>query len=181
VVRMRRGGTHRVPQRDRAAACARSRGESSSGQSASQADAQIMGLLFPIGTKSRPCRSLCGIAGGNVLNPERGVLSLDVQEHDQAVLDRGKARTGASAMKWEHKVEFFVLGPAFHARCRSKRQPRPVNHFRNVALSIACSHVSVGDLVRTISCSLSVTSSVHKRGHSNAIAEWQRRPARPLG
>jgi Protein of unknown function (DUF1488) len=37
VVRMRRGGTHRVPQRDRAAACARSRGESSSGQSASQA------------------------------------------------------------------------------------------------------------------------------------------------
>jgi hypothetical protein len=72
-----------------------------------------MGLLFPIGTKSRPCRSLCGIAGGNVLNPERGVLSLDVQEHDQAVLDRGKARTGASAMKWEHKVEFFVLAPLF--------------------------------------------------------------------
>ena len=32
-----------------------------------------MGLLFSIGTKSRPCRSLCGIAGGNVLNPERGV------------------------------------------------------------------------------------------------------------
>ena len=73
VVRMRRGGTHRVPQRDRAAACARGRGESSSGQSASQADGQIMGLLFSIGTKSRPCRSLCGIAGGNVLNPERGV------------------------------------------------------------------------------------------------------------
>jgi regulator of protease activity HflC (stomatin/prohibitin superfamily) len=28
---------------------------------------------------------------------------------------------------------------------------------------------------------LSMTSSVHKRGHSNAIAERQRRPARPLG
>ena len=30
-------------------------------------------------------------------------------------------------------------------------------------------------------CTLSVTSSVHKRGHSNDIAERQRRPARPLG
>ena len=47
------------------------------------------------------------------LEPGARCLSLDVQEHDQAVLDRGKARTGASAMKWEHKVEFFVLAPLF--------------------------------------------------------------------
>ena len=47
------------------------------------------------------------------LEPGARCLSLDVQERDQAVLDRGKARTGASAMKWEHKVEFFVLAPLF--------------------------------------------------------------------
>ena len=115
------------------------------------------------------------------LEPGARCLSLDVQEHDQAVLDRGKARTGASAMKWEHKVEFFVLAPLFMPVVGQSGQTCSVNHFRNVALSIACSHVSVGDLVRIISCSLSVTSSVHKRGHSNAIAERQRRPARPLG
>jgi hypothetical protein len=84
-----------VPQRDRAAACARSRGESSSGQSASQADAQIMRLLFPIATKSRPCRSLCGMRRQR-LEPGARCLSLDVQEHDPASRPRRRRHSRTS-------------------------------------------------------------------------------------